>query len=372
MDARKQVAASVSVEPSEIVFVSGGSEANNVATTGVLSEAGKDLRTVHAITSAVEHPCVLEPLRFLQERQGLQLTVLPVDAHGRVSLSTLVAAIKTNTALISVMAANNETGAVQPVREFADWLNLARWTKPRAGQNWRESLQAAWPEWSSGLSEDISQQHLQGLHFHVDAVQAWGKIPTASWLSQGFDSASLCAHKIGGLAGVGALILRRGRKFQPLIRGGAQERSRRAGTENLMGILSLGLMAQKLQSPAWWDAVAAMSKRKDRLLNQLSEWPQLVLNTPFAEGLPNTVNFSVDGKTQKGEDILLELDMRGFYASSGSACSSAANRPSHVLLAQHSNAALASNAIRVSLSTETTDSEIDALLLALGEIFKSR
>jgi cysteine desulfurase len=372
MDARKQLASSVSVEPSEIVFLSGGSEANNLATTGVLTAIDNQLCNLHAITSAVEHPCILEPLKFLHERHGLQLTVLPVDSEGRISLADLVSSIRTQTVLVTVMVANNETGAVQPVREFADWLNMVRWSKPRPGHDWRESQQTSWPDWALNLDSNVTQQLLQSLHFHVDAVQAYGKIPTGNWWSQGYDSASVCAHKIGGLSGIGALVLRRGRKFQPLVRGGAQERSRRAGTENLTGILSFGLIAQKLQKQSWWDDVNAMAQRKLKLLDGLSSLSGIVLSTPKEGCLPNTVNFSVDGKIRRGEDVLLELDMRGFYASSGSACSSSANRPSHVLLAQWSDAEIARNAIRISLSAETTDADIEGLLGALAEIFKSR
>ena len=372
MDARKQLASSVSVEPSEIVFLSGGSEANNLATTGVLTAIDNQLCNLHAITSAVEHPCILEPLKFLHERHGLQLTVLPVDSEGRISLADLVSSIRTQTVLVTVMVANNETGAVQPVREFADWLNMVRWSKPRPGHDWRESQQTSWPDWALNLDSNVTQQLLQSLHFHVDAVQAYGKIPTGNWWSQGYDSASVCAHKIGGLSGIGALVLRRGRKFQPLVRGGAQERSRRAGTENLTGILSFGLIAQKLQKQSWWDHVNAMAQRKLKLLDGLSSLSGIVLSTPKEGCLPNTVNFSVDGKIRRGEDVLLELDMRGFYASSGSACSSSANRPSHVLLAQWSDAEIARNAIRISLSAETTDADIEGLLGALAEIFKSR
>lgn len=371
-DARRRIAATLTVEPSEVIFTSGGSEANNLATTGVLAAVGKPLSGLHAVTSAVEHPCVLEPLKALQEHQGLQLTILPVDSDGRISPEQLVSSIRAETALVSVMSANNETGALQPVHEFAEWLNSARWKKTALGQDWRQSQQSDWPQWARGLDAAVTRPQLQSLHFHVDAVQAYGKIPAGGWWSQGFDSASLCAHKIGGLSGTGVLILRRGRKFRPLILGGAQERSRRSGTENLSGILSFGLIAQKLQNPVWWEQVTLMAARKEKLMQSLAAFPDVTLNTPKTGGLPNTVNFSVDGKKRRGEDVLLELDLRGFYASSGSACSSSANRPSHVLLAQSSNAEIARNAIRISLSPATTDDDIEALLAALREIFKGR
>ncbi|MEN9808540.1 MAG: hypothetical protein RLZZ488_107 [Pseudomonadota bacterium] len=371
-DARKQVAASLGVDAGEVVFVSGGSEANNLATTGVLHATGKNMSELHAITSAIEHPCVLEPLVFLRDKYGLQLTILPVDKHGRISERSLVEAIRTNTVLVAIMVANNETGAIQPVFPFAEWLHTARWFKARAGQHWRESQQATWPDWARVLQENVTQEQLQHLHFHVDAVQAYGKLPSSDWWSAGYDSASVCAHKLGGLAGVGALILRRGRKFQPLILGGAQERSRRAGTENLAGVLSLAAVAQKIRSPEWWTEVESLIRRRETLAAALKEFTGVTLNTPSEAVLPNTVNFSVDGTRRRGEDVLLELDMRGFYASSGSACSSGANRPSHVLMAQLDDAVLARNAVRISLATSTTDGEIDALLGALREILSDR
>lgn len=372
MDARKQVARSVSVEPSEVIFVSGGSEANNLATSGVLQGLSKNISELHAICSAIEHPCVLEPLKFLRDRHGLQLTILPVDQNGRISLDELVRSLRPSTVLVSVMVANNETGAVQPVFEFAEWLHFSRWLKLKPGQAWREAQEQEWPVWATGLSPEVGQSQLQSLHLHVDAVQAYGKIPTAEWWSQGYDSASICAHKLGGLAGIGALILRRGRKFQPLVLGGAQERSRRAGTENLCGVLSFALVAQAIMNNDWWAKMSILAVRRDRLIAALADFEHLLVNTPKEKALPNTINFSVDGRDKRGEDVLLELDMRGFYASSGSACSSGANRPSHVLMAQHGQPEIARNGIRISLSPDTSDHDVDQLLAALREIFVKR
>lgn len=369
--ARKQIAASVDADPGEVIFVSGGSEANNLGTSAVLRGLGRDICKRHAITSAIEHPSILEPLKVLHERENLALTILPVDSNGAISPAALLAAIRPDTALISVMIANNETGVVQPLFPFAEWLNAVRWSKLKPGQNWRSISSDVFPEWARDLDSDVTQEQLQGIHFHVDAVQAWGKIPLQEWCSKGFDSISICGHKLGGLSGIGALILRRGRKFQPLILGGAQERSRRAGTENLAGVLSLGMIAEKIQDPDWWTRISHMRARLEKLQQQISGLSGIVLNSVGSPALPNTVNFSVDGTRRKGEDVLLELDIRGFYASSGSACSSGANRPSHVLMAQHDNAQLARNAVRISLSPDTGDKEIDELLEALREIFQT-
>lgn len=369
-NARKHVARSLSVEPGEVVFVSGGSEANNLATVGIIRGSGRPINSQHAITTSIEHPCVLEPLTFLHKNFGLQLTCLPVDNRGRISLSELVAAIQPNTSLISVMAANNETGAIQPTRVFADWLHEARWSKFKSEEFWKKAQTEVWPAWSHGLDSRVCQTQLQSMHFHVDGVQAYGKIPLSDWWSAGYDSVSVCAHKLGGLSGIGALMLRRGRKFEPLIMGGAQERSRRAGTENLLGVLSLGLVAERLQSPEWWSKITELEDVKNRLLFAVSQLPGAIVNTPLENALPNTVNFSVDGQLRRAEDILLELDMRGFYASSGSACSSAANRPSHVLLAQHGRVELARNGIRFSLSPTTTQQEVTELITQLLEIWQ--
>lgn len=369
-ESRKLVAASVDAEPGEVVFVSGGSEANNLATAGVLRALARPLNEVHAVTTSIEHPSVLEPLRYLEETSGLQLTVLPVDETGRVSCADVVKSLRTNTALVSMMVANNETGAIQPTFEFAQWLNQARWVKPKPGQEWRTSSAPQWPAWANELNGAIGQTDLQNIHFHVDAVQAYGKLLKQEWCSIGYDSFSLCAHKLGGLAGVGALVLRRGRKFEPLIRGGAQERSRRAGTENLAGVLSIGKIAHEISGDEWWREMQAVDERRRKLLDKLMSLPGLLLNSGRETCLPNTVNLCVEHAVLRGEDLLVELDLRGFYASSGSACSSAANRPSHVLLAQGRTHSQARNGVRISLGRKTSEEEIAALIFALSEIFQ--
>lgn len=371
-EARKKVAASLRCEPSEVVFVSGGSEANNLATRGVLGQGKQSLADKHAVTTLVEHPCVLEPLKYLQRSEGLQLTFLPVDSNGRIDLSDLAESLQPNTALVSVMAANNETGTVQPVQEFGDWLNAARWQKLKAGTEWRQSVMENAPTWARKLSSTVGQAELQSLHFHVDAVQIYGKLKPDLWLSMGFDSLSACAHKLGGLAGVGALMTRRGRRFEPLILGGAQERSRRAGTENLMGILSFGDVAEGISSEDWWQQMGRTDDLRKQLVHFLRSCPSVLLNTPEDDVLPNTVNFSMATASLQGEDVLMQLDMRGFYASSGSACSSAANRTSHVLLAQGRTPEQARNAIRFSLGPDTSEPQLQLLCQALKEIFPRR
>lgn len=370
--ARKSIAQSLLCEPSEIIFVSGGSEANNLATAGVLKGNQSNVSTLHAVTSAIEHPSVLEPLRFLEKNAGLQLTELPVDSEGRIQLEALVSALRPNTALVSIMAANNEIGSLQPIQDFAQWMHEARWLKIKAGLDWRTVLEPQWPEWARCLAPEINQSNLQHLHLHVDAVQTYGKLPLEQWNSLGFDSMSVCAHKLGGVPGIGALLLRRGRTFEPLIRGGAQERSRRAGTENLPGIVSFGVVAEALVQPEWWLGLSEQFNRLKRLRNLFESFAGVTINTPRAGCLPNTLNVSVDLPRLKGEDVLMELDLKGFYLSSGSACSSGVNRPSHVLLALGRSVQEASNALRFSLSPTTSDEEVERLSSELSDIFLKR
>jgi cysteine desulfurase len=359
--ARREIARQTGFDPGDVIFVSGGTEANNLGTTGVLAavalprgEAGDSSETIHAITTAIEHPSILEPLRAWEAQGQLALTVLAVDAEGRVAKEEIFAALRPQTRLVTLMAANNETGVVLPVRAFADALHEARWGKAEVSPQ--------------GLSAQVPRETLRALHFHVDGVQAFGKLPAAHWLGAGVDSVSLCAHKIGGLPGIGVLCLRRGRKYVPAQRGGAQEKNRRAGTENLAGVLSLGFLAADMALPAWWERVAQMADLLDQLRAGLADLPAVVWNTPRGEILPNTLNFSVVHPTLRGEDVLMELDMRGICASSGSACSSGANLPSKVLTALGRSDRQARDAIRLSLGRGNTAEEVRAALSVLHEI----
>jgi cysteine desulfurase len=390
--ARHSVAKSLGVGVSDLVFTSGGTESNHMGTVGVLRykmkmdplvKPGDDKAAQHAIISSIEHPAVYNHLEYLQKTEGLKLTVVPVDENGVVSFDHVISAITKETTLISIMAANNEVGSLQPVKEIGDFLNHKRW-----GENTEDST------------------HFQNIHFHVDAVQAFGKIPHEKWLSLGVDSAALSAHKLGALQGVGALFLRKGRKFLPSMMGGAQEKNRRAGTENLPGIVSFGhICEQTILSPScdWWDKVAQMDARRIRLYHAIKELPHVVMNSSLLDCIPNTINFSVcsdlsssrgltagssavcldpvvkprgdmltsRGDMVTGEDLLLMLDMKGIYASSGSACSSGANLASKVLIAMNRSPSLAKNAIRLSLSVHTTDAEIDFTIACLKKFLQS-
>ena len=365
-EVRKKLAHALGFDVAEIVFVSGGSEANNLGTAGVLRAREASLETAHVVCSALEHPSIVEPLDFLVRTKGLhggvekslEKSVLPVNSWGHLSAQTVVESLRPETALITLMAANNETGSVLPVREFGEWLHRRRWATDR-------ELLVPHPL-DAFLDARVTRDQLRALHFHVDAVQAFGKIPHSEWASPGFDSVAVCAHKLGGLSGIGALALRRGRKFQPLVLGGAQERSRRAGTENLAGVLSFGLVLEQIEGPNWWTQIEAMRAKMGRLRAGLAQYNSVLFNSPIENALPNTLNFCVQGPKVRGEDVLMELDMQGICASSGSACSSGANMPSKVLLALGRTPEQAKNGVRMSLGVGITDSQIDRTLAVLG------
>ncbi len=363
--ARHEVARATGFEVSDVVFVSGGTEANNLGTSGVLAECeasharggeGSWPGLVHAVTSAIEHPSVLEPLRALEGAGRLALTVLPVDAEGRLRVEDVFGALRPSTRLVSLMAANNETGVRLPVRAFGEALNAARWAKDH------------FATFAPGLLTEVPQSTLRALHFHVDGVQAFGKLPREEWVSAGVDSVSVCAHKVGGLPGVGVLCLRRGRRYVPSVRGGAQEKNRRAGTENLAGIVSFGLVAGEIAEPGWWTRVASMKEKLAAFRAGLADLPTVRMHTPRHDVLPNTLNFSVVGSVLRGEDVLMELDMRGVCASSGSACSSGANLPSKVLVALGCSEREARDAVRVSLGLKTTAAEVDSAVSLLRSL----
>lgn len=318
--AREQVAALVQVHPTEVIFTSGGTEANNLALAGVLAA---EPRPGRLLVSAIEHPSVLEPARRWT-RQGWQLDYLPVDGQGRAKLDTLPADVR----LISLMLANNETGVIQPVAELA------------------EAARA------------------QGCILHTDAVQAAGKIPV-SFAATGARLMSLSAHKLYGPKGVGALIVDKALDLLPAQLGGGQERGRRSGTENLPGIVGFGMAAELALAGMEQQARTQLELRR-RLEQGLQALPAVTVFGQQAERLPNTVQLSVPGID--GEALLLQLDKAGFAVSSGSACASGKQEPSHVLQAMGVDETTARGAIRISLGKATTATEIDRLLTTLGQL----
>ena len=324
--ARADVAACLNAEPSEITFTGGGSEADNQALlTGALLGAKKGKK--HLITTAFEHHAVLHTMKAL-EKQGFTVTYLDVHADGVVRLSELAAAITEDTALVSVMMVNNEIGTIQPIAEIAK------------------------------LCQD------KGVLFHTDAVQAVGHIPV-DVKALGVDMLSLAAHKFHGPKGVGALYCRKGIRPEILIQGGAQERGRRGGTENMPGIVGMAAALQEAVSNLNADMVYVTALR-ERLIEGLSQIPHSRLNGSRNLRCPGTVNFCFEGI--EGESLLLWLDAKGVAASSGSACTSGSLDPSHVLLALGLPHEIAHGSLRLSLGADNTEEEVEHILKVVPEV----
>ncbi len=326
--ARRQVAAAINAQPSEIYFTAGGSESDNWAIKG--TAFARKSKGNHIITTAIEHHAVLHTCQWL-EKQGFEVTYLPVDEYGMVSPADVEAAITDRTILISVMMANNEIGTIQPIAEIGE----------------------------------IAHRH--GVLFHTDAVQAMGAIPVDVQALQA-DMLSMSAHKFHGPKGVGALYIRKGVKLDVFMAGGAQERGQRAGTENLAGIVGMG-KAIELAVAGMADSAARMTVLRDKLIRGILERiPDVKLNGHPDIRLPNNVNVSV--RYIEGEALLLRLDLAGISASSGSACTSGSLDPSHVLLAIGLPHEIAHGSLRLTLGTDTTEADIDAVLDKLPGIVK--
>lgn len=326
---REKIAGVLGAAPNEIYFTAGGSESDNwalVAAAEAYCSKGK-----HIITSKIEHHAILHTCEYLEKR-GFEITYLDVDENGVVKLEQLREKIREDTILISVMFANNEIGTIQPIREIGA----------------------------------IAKEH--GILFHTDAVQAFGQIPIDVDACH-IDMLSASGHKLNGPKGVGFLYIRKGVKIRSFIHGGAQERKRRAGTENVPGIVGLGKAAEL--------AAATMEKRtakerelRDYLINQIeTEIPYCRLNGDRVNRLPNNVNFSF--QFIEGESLLIMLDMKGICASSGSACTSGSLDPSHVLLAIGLPHEIAHGSLRLTLGDETTKEDLDYVVGSLKEIVQN-
>ena len=331
-EARSEVAALVGGEPSEVVFTSGGTESDNFALRGV-AEAVEPTGRRHLIASSIEHEAVLVTMKALA-RRGWRTSLLPVDSTGIVSPGALREAIADDTALVSIMHANNEIGTVQPVAELA---KIA---------------------------------HERGALVHTDAVQSAGKIPV-NVRELGVDLLSISAHKFYGPKGVGALWIKRGTRVASILTGGKHERSRRAGTENVAGIAGLGA-ASRLAAVKLAAESARLTALRDRLETQvLAAIPGTAINGVRDPRVPNTTNISFEGI--EAESLLIALDLEGFAVSTGSACSSGTLEPSHVLRAMGLPSHRTQNSIRISLGTRNTDAEVDAFLGKLpGVVAKLR
>ncbi|MBE3589148.1 MAG: cysteine desulfurase NifS [Thermoanaerobacteraceae bacterium] len=326
-EAREKVAAALGADPREIVFTSGGTEADNMAIHGV---AYTNLnRGNHIITSAVEHHAVLNTVKALG-KQGFTITILPVDKYGMVSVEDVAAAITDKTILITIMHANNEVGTIMPIREIG---RLAR---------------------------------EKGILFHTDAVQSFGKIPV-NVDELNVDLLSISGHKIYGPKGIGALYIRKGSRWrQTLFHGGAQEKLRRAGTENTPGIVGLGkateLAMQNMEAEA-----AHLTRLRDKLIREVTgRISHVSLTGHPVRRLPNHASFCFE--FVEGESMLLSLDMQGIAASSGSACTSGSLEPSHVLLAMGIPHEVAHGSIRLTLGRDNTEEDVDYFLEVMPPI----
>lgn len=335
--AREKIAGLIGAEPGEIYFTGSGTESDNWAIKSTVSRFEEKLRksgegggnissreNLHVISSTIEHHAVLHTL----EKRGFDVTFLSVDRYGQISLDELKSSIRKETVLISIMAANNEIGTILPTTEIGK----------------------------------IAKEH--NVLFHTDAVQAVGHIPI-NVVDMNVDMLSFSGHKLGGMKGTGVLYVRKGVALPPLIDGGAQERGKRAGTENVAGIVSLAAALEEQVAKLPHERVSSM---RDRLITELLKLPKVHLTGDPVNRLPGIASFVVEGI--EGESMLLLLDQCGICASSGSACTSGSLDPSHVLLASGLPHAIAHGSLRLSLSDENTDDDIDYVLEKLPGIIE--
>jgi cysteine desulfurase len=327
-EAREAIAQLIGAQPREIVFTGGGTEADNLAVKGVAWAA--TTRGRHVVTTAVEHKAILNATAIL-DRSGFEITVLPVDRYGHVDPIDVAAALTERTTLVSVMAANNEVGTVQPIAAIGE----------------------------------IVRGH--GARFHVDAVQwaAHEPIDVDAWQA---DLVSLSAHKLGGPQGVGALFVRRGTQLLPQMQGGSQERQRRAGTENVAGIVGFGTAFGLAHADAAVRTAEADRLRglSGRLRDGLLTFEGVTLTGHPDDRLPNNVSVVLDGI--EGGDLVAALDLEGVEVSTGSACTSGSTEPSHVLLAMGIDPHLAHGSLRLTLGPEASHADIDAALAAVEAV----
>lgn len=332
--ARAATATALGCRPGEVVFTSGGTEADNLAVKGIaLARQAADPRLDRVVISAVEHPAVEESARYLERVHGFAVDVVQVDSYGRVTEEALAGALRPETALVSIMYANNEVGTVQPIARLA---GLAR---------------------------------AQAIPFHTDAVQAAGWLPLDT-ATLGVDALSISGHKLGAPKGSGALFVRSRTRLEPVIHGGGQERGRRSGTENVAGAVALAT-ALTLARNAQGDRAAHIAALRDEFIRSVQAGvPGAVLTGHPGERLPSVASFCFPGTS--GESVLLELERLGVICSSGSACAAGSDRPSPVLLAMGISAEVAQTAVRFSFDSTITAAELHeaaaAVRTAVGSV----
>ncbi len=319
-EARKEIALTLNADPSEIFFTGGGSESDNMALRGAMKSPQAKGRK-HMITSTIEHPAILRTAEAL-EKEGYKVTYLPVDGTGKVRLADLEAAITEDTALVSIMFANNEVGTINDIAEIGALCRS------------------------------------KGVLFHTDAVQAFGHVPV-DVKAMNIDVLSLSGHKINAPKGVGAIYIRKGVMLTPVITGGGQEKGRRSGTENIAGIVGLGeaarLKREHLQQEM--DYVGGLSRK---LIDGVLQLPQTILTGHPTDRLPGTCSFCINAI--EGESLVLMLDMHGICASTGSACSTGSLDPSHVLLGLGLSHEIAHGSLRLTLGVQNTEEDVDYIL----------
>jgi len=326
-ESRELIGNALGTEATDIIFTSGGTESNNFAIKGVAMANLNKGR--HVITSSIEHPAVLEPCRFIEKELGFDVTYLPVDKYGVVDPDELKDSIRKDTILISVMFANNETGTIQPIKEIA---KIAHGNK---------------------------------IYFHTDAVQVLGKLPI-DVEELGVDLCSFSGHKVYGPKGIGAMYLRKGVNIVPFQHGGHHERNKRAGTENVPGIVGFG-KAVEIASRDMKKNDAYLKKLTKKMWEGLSkELKEIYLNGHPENRLPSTLNISF--RYIEGESMVLNFDMKGIYASTGSACTSGSLEPSHVLTAMGVSPDMAQGSVRFSFGYENTEEDIDYCLAEIPPI----
>lgn len=327
-DAREEVASLINADNEEIIFTSGGSESNNFALKGVAYANKK--KGNHIITSSIEHHAVIKPCEFL-ESQGFKVTYLPVDEYGLVSSKDFKEALSKETILVSIMHANNEIGTIEPIKELAS----------------------------------IAKE--KNVYFHTDAVQTTGHLPV-DVKELGVDLLSISAHKLYGPKGVGALYIKKGVRIIPFLQGGGQERGRRASTENTPGIVGFAKACEMAKDRMQQEA-KMQTELRDKLISGIFDRvPEVILNGHPEGRLPNNVNISI--KYIEGESLILNLDMLGISASTGSACTSGSLESSHVLLAIGRSHELSHGSLRLTVGRFTKSEDIDYLLRELPKVVK--